>query len=672
MTPRESIEPTVRPPARDLRRLLALCIVTGLVAGFGAAGFYVMLDAGSSFCMGYLANYHPTGPGNEETLFDFGAKTRPSAGAGDHAGGSSLDAQGSTSVANGAATGADASHTSDSTSGGGLGRLRWLLLILPIAGGLLSGWITFTFAPEAEGHGTDAAIEAYHFKDGGVRARVPLIKAVTSMITIGTGGSGGREGPIAQIGAGFGSVLGRWMKVPPDERRILMAAGMAAGIGAIFHAPLAGTLFAAEVLYREPDMEHEVLVPAFTTSIVAYSVFSAIFGFHPLFATPGYVFDNPWLLLPYLALAVVMALGAMLFVKAFYGIRKLMFQHVHIRNHFKPAIGGLFVGVIGFFIPEALGAGYGVVQACFNRDTGILPNVMSLPSAGAMLDILPDGLGYVSAAALLLVVIALAKIGTTAFSIGSGGSGGVFGPAVVIGGALGGAVGIICAQVCPAEWNVQPGAFALVGMAGFFAGAANTPVSTIIMVSEMTGNYHLLVPSMLVCMVAYMLCKRATLYEKQLPSRLDAPSKLGNMASTILRKLVVEHAIGKRSDADLSIVPEDMTFHQLVKVFTASTQACFPVVDKDEKLTGVIDSRDIRRIVTEPFVADLIIARDIAVPATTVTTRDSLLAATNNMVKTGSNEIVVVDDADSRRVVGTLGRNDIIASYNRQIVERPQ
>jgi CIC family chloride channel protein len=617
-----AVQPLVHPEIRDLRRLLALCCVIGLVAGLGAAGFYAMLDAGSSFCMGYLANYQPEVAGYEKPLFEtFGAVSQ------------------------------------------GTPILRWVLLILPVGGGLLSGLIIFTFAPEAEGHGTDAAIEAYHFKDGAVRGRVPFIKAITAMITIGTGGSGGREGPIAQIGAGFGSMLGRWMRVPPDERRILMAAGMAAGIGAIFHAPLAGTLFAAEVLYRGPDMEHETLVPAFTTSIIAYSVFGAIFGFHPLFDTPDYAFVEVRMLLPYLILAVVSALGAMLFVRAFYGVRKIMFGRVNIPNHLKPAVGGIMVGVIGFFLPEALGAGYGVVQMCFSD------SVLSLPSAERLLAVLPEGISEAGAAALLLALIAFGKIATTAFSIGSGGSGGVFGPAVVIGGALGGATGIVCAQLFPGL-DIRPGAFALVGMAGFFAGAANTPVSTIIMVSEMTGNYELLVPSMLVCMVTFILCRRFVLYEKQLPSRLDAPSKLGNMASAILRRLLVGHAVGKRADADLSIVPENMTLHQLVKVFTASTQACFPVVDKQEKLAGVIDARDIRRIVTQPFIADLIIARDIASAATTVTTDDSLLAAINNLVTTGSDEIVVVDAGDPRRIVGTLSRGDIIAAYNRQIIDR--
>ncbi len=616
---------------QNLTRLLSLCLIVGLVAGLGAALFFTMLEGGTAFFMGYLTNYTPGHAGYEEPLsfLHFG---------------SLFDAH---------------------------GIVRWMLLIIPIVGGLLSGWITFTFAPETEGHGTDAAIDAYHFKDGAIRGRVPFIKAITSMITIGTGGSGGREGPIAQIASGFGSMLGRWFKVPPDERRILMAAGMSAGIGAIFHAPLAGALFAAEVLYRGPDLEHEVFVPAFVTSIVSYSVFGAIFGFHPLFMTPDYEFNQVSMLLPYLILGVISALGAMLFVRMFYGVRNLFFDRMpSIPLHFKPALGGVVVGLIGFCIPEALGAGYGVIQACFNLDAGSLPNIMALPSAGRLHDFMPDGLGYMSVSACLLILIAFAKMGTTAFSIGSGGSGGVFGPAVVIGGALGGATGLICQGLLPGM-GIQPGAFVLVGMAGFFAGAANTPISTIIMVSEMTGNYHLLVPSMLVCIISYVLCRSFTLYEKQLLTRLDAPSKMGNMASALLRRITVGEAIERKMPRVLVVVPRDLGFRELMNRYTASSQACFPIVDAQENLTGVIDAGDIRRIITETALTDLIIARDIERPATSVKPGDSLLAAVNNLAQTQQSELVVVEEDDERKIVETLSRGDIIAAYNRQIVSRP-
>ena len=615
------------PQLRQLGRLLAICALVGLVAGLGAAAFYVMLDASRAACLGYLANYDPAMPGFEKPLFDFGSWR----------------------------------------SGGSI--VRWALLLLPAAGGLLSGIIVFTLAPEAEGHGTDSAIEAYHFKDGFIRARVPVVKAITSMLTIGSGGSAGNEGPISQIGSGFGSVLGQWLKVPPHERRLLMAAGMGAGIGAIFHAPLAGAIFAAEVMYRGPDFEHEALVPAFIASIVAYSVYGWIFGFHPMFDTPQYSFHQPASLLAYLILAVIVSLGALLFVKTLYGMRRITFVRLQRwPNHIKPAIGGLLAGIIGFFLPEALGTGYGTVQMCFNSDAGREPALMALPTAQAVVALLGWRISPVALGAGLLAAIGLGKILTTSLTVGSGGSGGAFGPAVVIGAALGGATGLVCMHLFP-YLDIQPGAFALVGMAGFFAGAAHTPVSTIIMVSEITGNYDLLVPSMLVCITSFVLCRRFTLYEKQLLSRLEAPTKLGNMASAILRRLTVREALATRRDTPV-LVARSTSLSELMKRFAQSTHAAFPVVDEKQQLVGVVDAGDIRRVVTEAGVGDLIIAGDIEKTAVTITPDDSLLSAINSMVQAGSLDLVVVESPGSRQVVGTLNRADIFTAYNRAMIEQ--
>jgi CIC family chloride channel protein len=193
----------------------------------------------------------------------------------------------------------------------------WLLLIVPAIGGIVSGWIVFTFAPEAEGHGTDAAIASYHYHQGKIRPRVPLVKIVSSAITIGTGGSGGREGPIAQIGAGFGSILGGLLRLSAAERRILMAAGVGAGVAAIFRAPLAGALFAAEVLYSSSDFESEAIVPAALASITAYCIFCLAFGWAPLFALPADTleqlkFSNPLHLGWYFLLAIVCVVLAMI------------------------------------------------------------------------------------------------------------------------------------------------------------------------------------------------------------------------------------------------------------------------------------------------------------------------------------------------------------------------
>ena len=581
----------------QLARFLFLCVIVGVMAGLGAAAFFGMLEVARFGLLDQMAGFHPPGPSGEAPLFP----------------------------------------PSDVPLN------KVILLILPVLGGLLCGLIVYTLAPEAAGHGTDAAIEAYHFHSGRVRARVPFVKAIASAITIGTGGSAGREGPIAQIGAGFASILGARLGLSSQERRTLMAAGMAAGIGSIFHAPLAGALFSAEVLYKEMDLEHEVLVPAFISSITAYSVFCAIFGWEPIFVTPDFVFDDPVQLLPFAALAVVLAVCAKGYVRCFYAVHN-GFNSLTIPNYFKPALGGLVVGIVGLFAPRALGTGYGIVQQAIDHQLSIS----------------------------LLLGLAFCKIVTTSFSVGSGGSGGVFGPAIVIGGALGGAVGLMAEKIFPGA-DIHAGAFAVVGMAGFFAAAANCPISTIIMVSEMTGNFHLLVPSMLVCILAYLLARKYSLYEKQLPSRLEAPSKMGNMLSAVLRKITVQQALGLAIDPaqnrPVLTVARDMPLAYLIDHFSKSDQACFPVVDNDGKLVSMIPSEDIRPIVAEGGLLGLILAHDIAKPPLTISSKDTLLTAVTRMTGNDSNALIVVEAHDPTRPVAVLSHERVIQAYSQEIFE---
>jgi CIC family chloride channel protein len=579
--------------ARNLGRLLFLCALVGVIAGLGAILFFWMLDLCKYIFLDLAAGYRPAGPGGEESVFG------PSA----------------TSFK------------------------RWLLFLLPAAGGILSGFLVYTFAPEAEGHGTDAAIESYHYKGGEVRARVPIIKAIASAITIGSGGSGGREGPIAQIGSGFGSMLADWLRLRTKDRRILMAAGMGAGIGAIFHAPLAGALFAAEVLYREMDIEYEVIIPATISSIIAYSVFAMKFGWNPLFLTPNFVFESPQELVPYFILALVLAGAAAVYVHSFYGVAGV-FRRLKVPRHLKPAIGGLVVGAIGFMVPQTLSTGYGVVQQAFTGQLSVL----------------------------LLFAIAIGKIATTSFSIGSGGSGGVFGPAVVIGGALGGAVGLLAEQFMPGM-VANPGSFVIVGMAGFFAAAANTPISTIIMVSEMTGNYHLLMPTMWVCIIAYLLVRRSSIYEKQVSTRIDAPAHLGEMMGELLKRISVADALKR------SVKPEVITVHEgaglklLLEKFSQSERDSFPIVDKEGKLVGIVSANELRRVIGETGLEDLVIAKDIAMTPPTITPTETLFSAVRKMMLSGHEELVVVADADKQRVVGTLSRSQIVATYDSRFLE---
>ena len=294
-------------------RLLGLSVLVGIVAGLAAAAFYVTTVVIEHYALISLVGYDPVPhPAGEVPLkwlpaVDPGTPFRP-----------------------------------------------WLLLVVPTLGGLFTGLLVYTLAPEAEGHGTDNVIDAYHRRQGLIRPRVPLIKIVASAATIGTGGSGGREGPIAQIGAGFGSYLATLLKLRPAERRVLMAAGMGAGIAAIFRAPLAGALFASEVLYRSPEFESEVIMPAALASVVSYSTFGSIFGWKPLFAIPDMGFDNPLELLPYLLVALWAVLLAALYTHSFYGLTRL-FRRLPLVPHVKPAIGAFLTGALGLTLYYAFG-----------------------------------------------------------------------------------------------------------------------------------------------------------------------------------------------------------------------------------------------------------------------------------------------------------------------------
>jgi CIC family chloride channel protein len=516
---------------------------------------------------------------------------------------------------------------------------RWLLLLLPAAGGLLSGWLVYTFAPEAEGHGTDAAIHAYHHAGGFIRGRVPIVKTLASAVTLTTGGSGGREGPIAQIGAGFGSFLATRLKLSDRERRIMMAAGIGAGVGSIFRAPLAGALFAAEVLYRDPEFESEVIIPAGISSVVAYCLFCLVFGWGSLFESPPFNFRNPLELGPYLVLALVMVAVGFFYVKFFYGTIAVFHRMKKVPNHVKPAIGGLLTGIVGFFMPWTLAFGYGYAQMAIHSQ-------LTIP---------------------FLLSLAFGKILTTSFSIGSGGSGGVFGPSVVIGGAMGGAVGQAFHLLMPGVVT-EPGAFVVVGMAGFFAGVSNTPISTIIFVSEMTNSYHLLLPSLLVCSVAYLASQRWTIFHRQVKNKVVSPAHAGDFFIDILQAIHVKDLID--SVKKVRLIPEDMTFSEFKRYFSETKQHYFPVMDRDERLVAIFSINDVRGVLFEEGLEDLIRIKDVGTSDIIVTTpADDLNSVLHKFTAKNIDALPVVRDDDHGILIGMLRRREVISFYNQKIEE---
>ncbi len=621
-----------RPRLRSVGRWLALAALVGIVAGLGAAAFSLISQAVGFIGLEYFAGYEQGGPAHEHDIIQaiFGVEGRD--------------------------------------------LLPWMLVVVPTVGGLVSGWLVYTFAPEAEGHGTDSAIDAYHNKRGMIRARVPLVKILASAVTLGTGGSGGREGPIAQIGAGFGSFLATRMRLSDSERRVLLSAGIGAGIGAIFHAPLAGAIFAIEVLYRDPDFEAEALIPAFIATTVAYCVFGLTMGlgfgfdtFRPLFAvTPGLRFDNPALLLPLAALALAMAGTSLVYCRSFYGAEKA-FGRLGIPRVLKPAVGAMLTGALAVAIYYGAG-GMGLftgLAADAQRDT---------------LDVLSYGYGFLqkvlhpdnglSMPMALLLIVGLGKIITTSLTIGSGGSGGVFGPSMVIGGSLGAVVGLIFHHWTPnVVGSEDVVVFAILGMAGFFAAAANTPVSTLIMVSELTGSYTLLLPSMWVCALAYVVSRRWTIYAKQVANRIESPAHRGDFIIDILEGMTVRDTLTDTARQFIT-VPLEMPLREVMQMITNTRQSSFPVLDDDGRYVGLFSLNDIRQFLYHSNLGDLAVAQDLAdeeIRPLLATT--DLGEAIGRFSRSRFEELPVAETDDPDRAVAMVRRVDMIAAYNARLLE---
>jgi CIC family chloride channel protein len=512
-----------------------------------------------------------------------------------------------------------------------------MILWIPALGGLLAGFLVFFLAPEAEGHGTDAMIESFHRKKGIVRKRVPIVKTIASAITIGSGGSAGKEGPIAQIGSGFASFLASLLKMDDRDRRIMLLAGAAGGIGAIFKAPLGSALFATEVLYRRPEFEFEAIIPCTLSSIVGYTVFTFYYGWGTIFHIPKFPFTPPSELFFYGVFGIFCAVIGFFYIHFFYGMRDRLFHRLSLPRSFKPAIGGLMLGGLAFFLPQVLGGGYEWIQSAID--------------------------GKLTMELMLLLVFA--KIFSTSFTISSGGSGGVFAPSLFIGSMLGGFYGYLCAKLFP-HWVTHPNAFVLVGMGGFFAGVAKVPIASLIMVAEMTGGYNLIVPLMIVSSISYLLLGEVSLYEKQVSTRVDSPAHVGDFSVNVLDHISVREALPP--DREVETIPEGMRFEEIMKFIVHSNQSNFPVVDGGGELKGILSLTDLRRVMLEKDIHRLVVAKDLAtLDVLTVTPADNLNTALKKMTQAEIRELPVVSKEDPRKVISMVSRKDIIRIYHDEI-----
>ena len=441
-------------------RAFALCSLTGVAVGLSAVGFNALFELCRHGILGTLGGFAPHEAQGEVPLFFGASAMRPR---------------------------------------------WWILWALPALGALLASVIGRWFCPEAGGHGTDTAIDAYHRRAGLLGWKVVPIKAITSALTIGSGGSAGCEGPVTLIGAGCGSAIAQALHLSPVERRALLAAGLGAGVGALFRAPLAGALFAVEILYSGLDMEYEGLLPAFIASAVSYTVYALFWGWEPLFAMPSYTYDHGLRLLPYLLLALIVSIGAKFYIETFRRVAGA-FRHAKGPTWGKVAAGGLLTGALGFAFPDVLGTSYDLIRVAFRADAASLVTAQ----------------GAWTAAGIFFLAFVLKAVATS-FTVGSGGSGGVFGPALVCGATLSAGCGSLFTAVFPSSMGLHPASFALVGMAGFLAATIRTPITAVIMVAELSGNHALLLPTMWVCGLAFAFNNGWSLYRSQVHGRESSP-----------------------------------------------------------------------------------------------------------------------------------------------------
>ncbi len=568
--------------ATYLQKWLVLGVLIGSMAGLGAIVFYEALLACTHFFLGFLAGYQvptPAGEGGQAASASF---SRP-----------------------------------------------WALPLIVGLGALLGAVLVYRFAPEAEGHGTDAAISAVHHNPRGIRFRAVIVKIVASALTIGSGGSGGREGPTGQISAGFASLLARELDLSPADARIAVVTGIGSGIGAIFGAPLGGAVLATEILYRD-DFDAEALLPSFVASIIGYVIFGAAVGFAPLFGfNQSYHFTNPSHLIWFALIGVLGGFIGLLYAKGFYGISAI-FGRAQLPRWMKPAIGGVLVGGIALLIPEVLGTGYGWVQQ------GLGHQLLSLPL-------------------WIVLILPFARILATGLSIGSGGSGGIFGPGMVIGAFIGASVWRLFEPIVPSMGH-SPAPYAIVGMMCCFGGISRAPLAVMLMVAEMTGSLSILAPAMIAVGLAWFIVRRSddTIYRSQLRSRADAPAQRLLTGMPVLSNVSVLQAMAPPRLVVTGGTSPLVARHEMEQAGVSGA----PVVDEEGRFEGTVAHDDLSTIGRS---SDRRLESLVDGTAPTVSDSAKLDVALDALTTASHRWVPVLDD--ERAVVGTIATSDVVRGY---------
>ncbi len=513
----------------------------------------------------------------------------------------------------------------------------YYILLFPALGLIGTASIVRYFAPEAKGHGVPEVMEAAVIRGGVIRPRVVLVKSLASALNIGTGGSVGREGPMVQIGSSIGSFFGQITQVSSRRMKTFVGCGAASGIAATFNAPIAGALFAVEIIIGDFGLAH--FSPIVVSSVMATVISHKYLGVSHTFDLPVYRLVSAWELIPYALLGIITGLVALLFVRALYDTEDFL-EQIKIPFYAKAAIGGLLVGLMGLLFPQVLGNGY--------------------PSISLMLE---NEIVW-----QLGLVLIFWKLAATCLTLGAGGSGGVFAPSLFLGAMTGGVLGTWMHQLFP-NITATPGAYALVGMAGVVGAATHAPLTAILIIFELTNEYQIMLPVMLTTIVATvfaMMLKKESIYTLKLIRR--GVDIAGGRDINILRNLPVRSAMRRTMER----VRETTTLRELMDLMADSQHSVFFTVDKSDQLLGYITLNDLRRLIQETDVlSHLVIAGDIAHPlGFTLRESDTLARAMELFAQEGIDELPVASDSDHLAISATLWRQDVIEAYNREIFRR--
>ncbi|MFQ6092900.1 MAG: chloride channel protein [bacterium] len=509
-------------------------------------------------------------------------------------------------------------------------------LLFPTLGGLIVGPMCYFLAKEAKGHGVPDVMEAVALKGGAIRPRVVAVKSVATAVTIASGGSTGREGPIVQIGAALGSTVGQILKLPVDKLRVLVGCGAAAGIAATFNAPVAGAFFALEIILGHFAIS--AFSPIVLSSVLATVVSRAFYGSNPTFLVPEYSLVSIWEIPFYGVLGLLAGLTAVTFTVTLYKTEDL-FDSIKIPDYLKASLGGLLIGCMLFFAPHIYGIGYDTIN----------------------LTVTGQEVWYV------LLILVFAKILATNITLGSGASGGVFAPSLFMGAVMAGALGFFLHQLFPTI-TAPSSAYALVGMGAVVAGTTHAPITAIIILFELTGDYKIILPVMIACTLSTIVAqklKRDSIYTLKLSRR--GISLHQGREETVMQTFTVGNVMRK----EVPTIRESTPFDEIVRLFLDNYEPFYYVTDDEATLTGMVSIHDVKNVLHDQELRKLVIARDLATrKMTTVTPENSLAECMRRFGGLEHEELPVIESEGSPKLVGLISRKDIIDLYDSEILRK--